>query len=95
MLIVCIQITECEELPNTLTEINNKLQVLKTIRHTLEQGQNRLRYALELKEKVVLNTEQAGAAKILEDIESLKSEFDRLITEVQVIVIIVFLETNT
>lgn len=79
-----MQITECEELPNTLTEINNKLQMLKTIRHTLEQGQNRLRYALELKEKVVLNTEQAGATKILEDIESLKSEFDKLMSDIQV-----------
>lgn len=58
--------------------------MLKTIRHTLEQGQNRLRYALELKEKVVLNTEQAGATKILEDIESLKSEFDKLMSDIQV-----------
>lgn len=43
-----------------------------------------MRYALELKEKVVLNTEQTGAAKILEDIESLKSEFDKLMLDVQV-----------
>lgn len=58
--------------------------MLKTIQNTLEQGQNRLRYALELKEKVVLNTEQTGATKIMDDIESLKGEFDKLVSEVQV-----------
>ena len=58
--------------------------MLKTIRHTLEQGQNRLRYALELKEKVVLNTEPAGASKIVDDIESLRVEFDKLVADVQV-----------
>lgn len=81
---VSLQITECEELPNTLTEINNKLQMLKTIRHSLDQGQHRLQYALELKEKVILNTEPAGATKIVEDIESVKQEFDKLLNEVQV-----------
>lgn len=58
--------------------------MLKTIRHSLDQGQHRLQYALELKEKVILNTEPAGATKILEDIESVKLEFDKLINEVQV-----------
>lgn len=58
--------------------------MLKTIKNTLEQGQNRLRYALELKEKVVLNTEQSGATKIVDDIESLKGEFDKLMCDVQV-----------
>lgn len=58
--------------------------MLKTVKHMLEQGQNRLRYALELKEKVILNTEQAGAIKIVEDIESLKIEFDKLVSELQV-----------
>lgn len=57
--------------------------MLKTIKNTLEQGQNRLRYALELKEKVVLNTEQTGATKIVDDIESLKGEFDKLMGDVQ------------
>lgn len=67
-----------------MTEINNKLQMLKTIRHSLDQGQHRLQYALELKEKVILNTEPAGATKIVEDIESVKLEFDKLLNEVQV-----------
>jgi nesprin-1 len=41
------------------------------------------RYALELKEKVILNTEQNGAAKIQEDTENLKQEFDKLMIDVQ------------
>jgi uncharacterized protein YlxW (UPF0749 family) len=41
------------------------------------------RYALELKEKVILNTEQNGAAKIQEDTENLKQEFEKLMTDVQ------------
>jgi len=49
----------------------------------LEQGQNKLRYALELKEKVIMNTEQNGAAKIQEDTENLKSEFDKLLADVE------------
>lgn len=74
---------ECKDIPNTLIEVNNKLHTCKTIRQTLEQGQNKLRYALELKEKVIMNTEQNGAAKIQEDTENLKSEFDKLLVDVE------------
>lgn len=64
--------------------MNNKLQIVKAIRQTLEQGQNRLRYALELKERVILNTEANGAAKIQEDTESLQQELEKLVQDVQV-----------
>ncbi|XP_014483634.1 PREDICTED: nesprin-1 isoform X6 [Dinoponera quadriceps] len=74
---------ECKDIPSTLTEVNNKLHTCKAIRQTLEQGQNKLRYALELKEKVIMNTEQNGAAKIQEDTENLKSEFDKLLADVE------------
>ncbi|XP_012253400.2 muscle-specific protein 300 kDa isoform X14 [Athalia rosae] len=74
---------ECKEVPNTLSEVNNKLHTCKAIRQTLEQGQNKLRYVLELKEKVIMNTEQNGAAKIQEDTENLKSEFDKLLADVE------------
>ncbi|XP_046474495.1 muscle-specific protein 300 kDa isoform X6 [Neodiprion pinetum] len=74
---------ECKEIPNTLAEVNNKLHACKTIRQTLEQGQNKLRYVLELKEKVIMNTEQNGAAKIQEDTENLKTEFDKLLADVE------------
>lgn len=75
--------SECKSIPSTLTEVNNKLHMCKAIRQTLEQGQNKLRYALELKEKVIMNTEQNGAAKIQEDTENLKSEFDKLLVDVE------------
>lgn len=38
---------------------------------------------MELKEKVILNTEQNGAAKIQEDTENLKQEFEKLMIDVQ------------
>lgn len=66
-----------------MTEVNNKLHTCKVIRQTLEQGQNKLRYALELKEKVIMNTEQNGAAKIQEDTENLKTEFEKLLVNVE------------
>ena len=53
------------------------------IRQSLEQGQNKLRYALELKEKVIMNTEQNGAAKIQENTENLKADFDKLLIDVE------------
>ncbi|XP_078048160.1 muscle-specific protein 300 kDa isoform X4 [Augochlora pura] len=74
---------ECKEIPSTLAEVNNKLHTCKTTRQTLEQGQNKLRYALELKEKVIMNTEQNGAAKIQEDTENLKTEFEKLLANVE------------
>lgn len=77
------KLAECKDIPNTLAEVNNKLQTCKAIRQTLEQGQNKLRYALELKEKVIMNTEQNGAAKIQENTENLKSDFDKLLSDVE------------
>ncbi|EZA53954.1 Nesprin-1 [Ooceraea biroi] len=77
------KLCECKDIPSTLTEVNNKLHTCKAIRQSLEQGQNKLRYALELKEKVIMNTEQNGAAKIQEDTENLKSEFDKLLADVE------------
>jgi len=64
--------------------VKSKLQSLKVIRQTLEQGQNRLRYIMELKEKVVLSTEPQGAVKIEEDTENLRQEFDKLSYKIQV-----------
>lgn len=77
------KLNECTEMPNTALEVNNKLNMVKAIRQTLEQGQNKLRYVLELKEKVIMNTEQNGAAKIQEDTENLKQEFEKLLVDVQ------------
>ena len=76
------KLNECKDLPNTLTEVNNKLQSVKGIRTSLEQGQNKLRYILELKEKVSMNTEQGGAAKIQEDTDNLQQDMEKLLEDV-------------
>ncbi|KAF5308513.1 hypothetical protein FQR65_LT06178 [Abscondita terminalis] len=76
------KLNECQDIPSTLQEVNSKLQVVKGIRTSLEQGQNKLRYVLELKEKVIINTEQTGAAKIEEDTENLKQDMDKLLNDV-------------
>lgn len=73
----------CLEIPNTLSEVNNKLQVVKNIRASLEQGQNKLRYLQELKERVIMNTEQSGTAKIKEDTENLRIDMEKLLNDTQ------------
>ncbi|CAB0001384.1 unnamed protein product, partial [Nesidiocoris tenuis] len=86
------QVATCSDMPNTLAEVSARLGVVKGLQQALEQGQNRLRYALELKEKVILNTESSGVAKIQEDSDSLKTEFDKLVNEVQILTTIGDLE---
>lgn len=76
------KLNECKEMPSSLSDVNSKLHTCKVIRQTLEQGQNKLRYVLELKEKVIMNTEQNGAIKIKEDTENLKADFDKLLNDV-------------
>lgn len=76
------KLNECIEIPNTLTEIQIKMNTIKSIRQSLEQGQNKLRYLLELKEKVIMNTEVNGAVKIQEDTDNLKIEYDNLMVDI-------------
>lgn len=75
------KLSECQEIPSSLSEVQIKLNTVKTLRQGFEQGQNKLRYVLELKEKVILNTEANGAAKIQEDTENLKVEFEKLLED--------------
>lgn len=76
------KLKDCEEIPNSLTEIQIKLNTVKSLRQGFEQGQNKLRYVLELKEKVILNTEPNGASKIHEDTENLKDDFEKLLIDI-------------
>lgn len=76
------KLIDCQDIPNSLTEIQIKLNTVKSLRQGFEQGQNKLRYVLELKEKVVLNTEANGAFKIQEDTESLKEDFEKLLIDI-------------
>lgn len=76
------KLNDCQELPSSLSEVQIKLNTVKSLRQGFEQGQNKLRYVLELKEKVILNTEVNGAAKIQEDTENLKVEFEKLLVDI-------------
>lgn len=76
------KLDQCQEVPHTISELQSKLNIVKGIRQSLEQGQNKLRYALELKEKVIVSTESSGVAKIEEDADNLKQEFDKLMIDV-------------
>lgn len=73
-----LKLEECSNIPNTIEEVKIRLATVKGIKQMLEQGQNKLRYTIELKEKIIMNTEPSGAAKIQEDTENLKEEFDQL-----------------
>lgn len=53
------------------------------IRQSLEQGHHKLRYVFELKERVILNTEQSGSLQIQEDTDVLRQDFDKLARDVQ------------
>lgn len=76
------KLADCEEIPSTLSEVQIKLNTVKNLRQGFEQGQNKLRYLLELKEKVVMNTEASGAVKIQEDTENLKQDFEKLLVNI-------------
>lgn len=66
-----------------LSEITSQLESLQRMKQSLQQGQNKLHYVLELKEKVLLTTEPTGANKIQEDTAALQHEFDKLMTRIQ------------
>ena len=76
------KLQSCEGEANTLSELGEKLADIKIIKNSLEQGQHKLRYVLELKERVIMNTEQSGAAKIQEDTENIRTEFEKLMSDI-------------
>lgn len=76
------KLSQCQDIPYKINELQAKLNIVKGIKQSLEQGQNKLRYALELKEKVIVSTESNGVAKIEEDADNLKQDFDTLMNDV-------------
>lgn len=76
------KLDECHGDSTTLEELNKQLIAVKTVKSTLEHGQHKLRYVLELKERVIMNTEQVGAARIQEDTESVRKEFEKLMSDI-------------
>ncbi|XP_065079035.1 muscle-specific protein 300 kDa-like [Ochlerotatus camptorhynchus] len=76
------RLNECDATPQTITETQSKLNIIKGIRQSLEQGQNKLRYLFELKEKIVLSTETNGASKIAEDTDNIKTDYESLMLDI-------------
>ncbi len=77
------KLNNCKHAENTHEAINRKLQELREIRQSLENGQNKLRYVLELKERVLMNTEPSGAQTIQDETMAVKADFEKLLSEVQ------------
>lgn len=75
------KLQQCEVIPGTLSEVQIKLNTVKNLRQGFESGQNKLRYLMELKEKVSMNTEPNGAVKVREDSDALKQDYDDLLTQ--------------
>ena len=75
------KLQQCEIIPGTLNEVQIRLNTVKNLRQGFESGQNKLRYLLELNEKVIMNTEQSGAVKIQEDTDALKQDYEDLLNQ--------------
>ena len=76
------KLDECDSDSGTASELQENLASVKAIKNSLEQGQHKLRYVLELKERVIMNTEQTGAADIQKKTESLRQTFEELISDI-------------
>ena len=59
------------------------MDTINSIQKAIDHGQNKYRYTLELKDKVILNTTDEGVKKILENSENMRNEFDKLINDIQ------------
>ena len=68
---------------NTHSELEEKLNGVKEIRTSMEQGQNKLRYLQDLKERVIINTDSQGVSAVEDQIATLKKDFESLMNEVQ------------
>ncbi|QQP31635.1 Nesprin1like [Caligus rogercresseyi] len=76
------KIREAREVKNSHEDLSEKLELINGIRSGLDQGQNKLRYVLELKDKVTNNTEIDGAKKIESETDELKKDFEKLVSEI-------------
>ncbi|XP_067130355.1 LOW QUALITY PROTEIN: muscle-specific protein 300 kDa-like [Centruroides vittatus] len=75
------RLNECK-LSEDIDDLNAKLNTIKTLAGNMEQVQNKVRYTLELTDKVILNTDSSGVINIKEDAEKLKNDFDTLVQDI-------------
>ena len=76
------KLTDCYGEASSMEKLGKQVTAVKAIKNTLEHGQHKLRYVLELKERVIMNTEQQGAARIQDDTESVRKEFEKLMSDI-------------
>ncbi|XP_013784499.1 nesprin-1-like, partial [Limulus polyphemus] len=76
------RLKDCCRTSHSVDELNAKLNSLKSLASNMEQGQNKVRYVLELTEKVIVNTDSSGISSIQEDAENLKTDFDKLVKDI-------------
>ena len=76
-------LAELRNANNTHQELEEKLNGVKEIRTSMEQGQNKLRYLQDLKERVILNTDHDSTADVEKSMQTMRTRFENLINEVQ------------
>lgn len=76
------RLNDCSRPSSSIDEINAKLSSLKALSNSMEQAQNKIRYTMELTDKVIANTDSDGLSSIKEDADNLKSDFEVLLKDI-------------
>lgn len=76
------RLNDCCRPSSSIDEINAKLSSLKALSNSMEQAQNKIRYTMELTDKVIANTDSDGLSSIKEDADNLKSDFEALLKDI-------------
>ena len=77
------QLASQKHAENTHSELEEKLNGVREIRTMMEQGQNKLRYLQDLKERVIMHTDSSGVKAVEDQVDALKKDFENLMNEVQ------------
>ncbi|XP_054713817.1 LOW QUALITY PROTEIN: muscle-specific protein 300 kDa-like [Uloborus diversus] len=76
------RLNDCSRPSSSIDEINAKLSSLKALANSMDQGQNKIRYTMELTDKVIANTDPDGLSSIKEDADNLKTDFEQLLKDI-------------
>ncbi|CAL1291409.1 unnamed protein product [Larinioides sclopetarius] len=76
------KLNDCCTPSSSVDELNAKLSSLKVLSNSMDQAQNKIRYTMELTEKVIANTDSDGMSSIQEDADNLKTDFEDLLKEI-------------
>ena len=76
------KLEECDTDTIQTSELQENLATVKSIKNSLELGQHKLRYVMELKERVIINTQTVGAQRIQKSDDQLRLQFEELISDI-------------